>query len=121
VLERILRLVAVVASLLVIAGWGLFAIDQSTDASKQSIAEIKGLSASSQPNPSPDEERAREKAHGSLREGIDDANDVLLRPFAGLVSGSSSQWVRRSIPALLALLVYGFGIGFVARLVRTGG
>ena len=45
-----------------------------------------------------------------------DANDVLLRPFATVAQASPSKWMRRSVPALLALLVYGFGFGLLARL-----
>jgi hypothetical protein len=40
---------------------------------------------------------------------------VLLSPFAGLTDSSKSKWVRRSIPALIALLIYGFGGGYLAR------
>ncbi len=40
---------------------------------------------------------------------------MLLSPFAGLAEGAGSQWVRRGVPALLALLVYGFGLGLLAR------
>jgi hypothetical protein len=57
----------------------------------------------------------REKVHSKPREFVDDVNDVLLSPFAGLTDSSGSKWVRRSIPALIALLVYGFGGGFLAR------
>jgi hypothetical protein len=50
-----------------------------------------------------------------VREAIDDADDVLVTPFAPLTEGSSSSWVRRGIPTLLALVVYGFGLAFLAR------
>ena len=66
----------------------------------------------------PGEERARERAHSRAREAIDDADDVLVAPFAGLVDGSASSWVRRGVPTLLALLVYGFGLSFLARFAR---
>ena len=36
-----------------------------------------------------------EKAHGKVREGIDDANDVLVSPFSGVVD-SKSIWVELS-------------------------
>ena len=44
-------------------------------------------------------------------------NDVLLSPFSQLVSGSKSNWVTHGVPAGLALLVYGFGLGFLANLM----
>ena len=73
--------------------------------------------------PSADQEAARERTHGKVRETIDDANDVLLRPFVDLVD-SKSAWVNHGIPALLALLIYGFGLGLLANLLpkeRTHG
>jgi hypothetical protein len=115
VLERALRLAAVICSLLVLVGWGWFAADETGAASKTSQAEIAGQGAARTADPDPDQERAREKVNGSAHEYVDDANDVLLRPFAGVTSGSSSKWLRRSIPALLALVVYGFGLGLLAR------
>ena len=48
-----------------------------------------------------------------MREAIDDANDLLLQPFSGLVN-SPSNWVMHGVPALLALLVYGLGLGLLA-------
>jgi hypothetical protein len=115
VLERALRIAAVVCSLLVVVGWGWFAADQTNAASKDTQAEIAGQTAGQFADPDPDTERARERAHGKVHEAVDDANDVLLRPFAAVTEGSSSKWVRRSIPALLALVVYGFGLGLLAR------
>jgi len=105
---------AVVACLFVALGWGLFAIDQARGASNESVAGIAGDPATFS-DPSPDQERARQKQHGGVREFVDDVNDVLLSPFAGITDSSGSKWVRRSIPALIALLVYGFGGGFIAR------
>jgi hypothetical protein len=115
VLEKALRLAAVICSLLVVAGWGWFAASETNAASKSTQAEIAGVAAARTPDPDPDQERAREKVNGPVHEAVDDANDVLLRPFAAVASGSSSKWVRRTIPALLALVVYGFGLGLLAR------
>lgn len=114
-IERVLRFAAVACSLLVIAGWGWFAVDQTSAASKTSQAEIAGDAASRDPSPDPDTERERERTNSKAHEWVDDANDVLLRPFATVADGSSSKWVRRTVPALLALLVYGLGLGMLAR------
>jgi hypothetical protein len=105
---------AVVSCVFLALGWGLFAIDQARGASHESVAGIAG-DPTTFSDPSPDQERAREKQHGTAREVVDDVNDLLLSPFAGLTDSSGSKWVRRSIPALIALLVYGFGGGFIAR------
>ncbi|HMJ33835.1 MAG TPA: hypothetical protein VK501_07950 [Baekduia sp.] len=114
-LERALRLAAIICSLLVVAGWGWFAADETGAASRDTQAEIAGQVATRTVDPDPDQERAREQAHGKVHEYVDDANDVLLRPFAAVTADSSSKWLRRSIPALLALVVYGFGLGLLAR------
>ena len=117
-LERPLRAAAIACTLLVVAGWGLFAIDEARNASKDTAAEVAGQKATTHPDPSPKQERAREEIHGDVREFIDDVNDVLLSPFAGITNSSGSTWTRRSIPALIALLVYGFGLGYLARFAR---
>jgi hypothetical protein len=114
VLARPLRIAAVAASVFVVLGWSLFAIDQTRGASHASVAGISG-DPTTFPDPTPRQEAAREKVHGNVREFIDDVNDILLAPFAGLVDQSDSEWVRRTIPALIALIVYGFGLGFLAR------
>lgn len=115
-LEQLLRLAAIVCSALVVLGFGLFAIDEARSASKSTAEEVAGKRASRSADPTPAQERDREQAHGDVRELIDDANDVLLSPFAGIVGDDADKWARRLIPALIALLVYGFGLGFLARL-----
>ena len=59
-----------------------------------------------------------------MREAIDDVNDVLLAPFASLID-SDNAWVNHGVPSLLALLVYGVGLGHArqhaAQAARHGG
>jgi hypothetical protein len=116
VIERALRYVAVGCSLLVVVGWGWFVINETSAASAQSQAEIAGQTAARTASPDPDQEHDREKVNSKVHEVVDDANDILLRPFSAVAENSSSKWVRRTVPALLALLVYGFGIGILARM-----
>jgi hypothetical protein len=106
---------AIVCSLLVLVGWGWFAADQTNAASKQTQEQIAGQLAKDDVSPDPDLELQRQKVNTPAHEAVDDANDVLLRPFAAVSESSGSRWARRSIPALLALLVYGFGLGLLAR------
>ncbi len=114
-LERVLRFAAIACSLFVIAGFGWFVIDETSAASQQTQAEIAGQQAARTASPDPDQERDREKVNSSAHEVVDDVNDVLLKPFATIAQDSDSKWVRRAVPALLALLVYGFGLGLLAR------
>ncbi|MDQ3631250.1 MAG: hypothetical protein M3417_08315 [Actinomycetota bacterium] len=114
-LEPLLRGFAILATLLVVVGWGLFAVGEARDASDRTRTEIEGGRAARSADPSPEQERAREAANSDARELVDDANDVLLSPFAPVSEEASSRWVRRSVPAAIAVLVYGLGFGFLAR------
>ena len=62
--------------------------------------------------------------NGAFREAVDDANDVLLGPFTGIVD-SEDRWVTHGVPAMLALLLYGLGLGTLANMLpkerETGG
>jgi hypothetical protein len=118
VLERPLRILAIVLSLTVAAGFTLFAISDFKRASDASRDRIAG---DARPDPTPTAERQRERANSQGRELIDDANDILLAPFSGLVAGDHSRWAQRGIPALLGLLVYGFLLGYMARFARGHG
>jgi hypothetical protein len=121
-LSGLLRLIAVLACATVALGFTMFAVDElNTGSQTQQQAIDQQVSGNDQvvipPAPSPEEETIREREHGKVREAIDDANDVLLTPFSELVSTSKSNWVTHGVPALLALLVYGLGLGFVANLL----
>jgi hypothetical protein len=114
VIERAIRAVAIVASAIVLISFGLFALDQARAGSKR---EQDKLAQQDTADPTAVQERAREKAHSGIREKIDDADDFLLSPFTGIVNGGG-DWVKRGIPAGIALVVYGFGLGFLARFAR---
>ena len=116
----LVRLCAVVATLIVASSFVLFAVDrlaEGSEAQRQSLRGNEGSagtrSAIDVAAPQPAVERVREATHSSVREVIDDADDVLLTPFAGLVD-SDSVWVSRVVPGLLALLVYGLGGGLLS-------
>jgi hypothetical protein len=119
----LIRWIAIVCSVLVVLGFAAFAVDEIDKGSKEQqralARDLSDLSAKNaaigNPDPSPPEERARERAHGQVRETIDDANDVLLTPFAGLVD-SNNAWVNHGVPSLLALLLYGVGLGMLANM-----
>ena len=117
-----LRLLATVCSLVVLLSFAAFAIDEARSGSNASQAGIAGgqlgpaaSSPSGYANPTPAEEKVREAAHGTVRELLDDGDDILMAPFASVSDSSSSSWVRRGIPALIGLLVYGFGLAFLSR------
>ena len=115
-IERSLRIVAIVLSLIIMAGFAMFALDEFDRASSAQRNELQRFE---QPDPTPIGERQREQRHSTGREYIDDANDVLLKPFAGLVS-SGSRWTQRGVPTLLGLLGC-FVIAFLARFAKGRG
>jgi hypothetical protein len=118
----LLRFIAIVVCAVVALGFLMFAIDELNAGSKTQQSKIDQSADGKNaivvpPAPSPEDEAIRERQHGQVREAIDDANDVLLTPFSQLVSTSKSNWVTHGVPTVLALLVYGFGIGFLANMM----
>lgn len=116
-LERPLRILAIVLSLIIAAGFCLFAVDEFNRASTAQTDELKGYEKAA---PDAAGERRREQRNSTAREYIDDANDILLKPFAGIV-GSGSRWVQRGVPTLLGLLIYGFLLAYLARFMHGRG
>ena len=115
----VIRFVAIAISAIVVLGFSLFAIDELNKGSKaQQELLDRELGSSSNDLVAPDakQEQVREGQHGPVREAIDDANDVLLAPFVDLID-SDSAWVNHGVPALLGLLLYGVGLGFLANML----
>jgi hypothetical protein len=114
----LIRFVAIATSVIVVLGFAMFAVDETDKGSKTQQAKLAEELDSTNDPVAPDarQEAAREARHGPIREAIDDANDVLLGPFVDLID-SDSAWVNHGIPALLALLLYGAGLGFLANML----
>ena len=116
--SRVLHYVAIALSLVIAISFSLFALQDIDRASKSSEHRIAGYEATA---PTAAGERERERRHGQPREIIDDVNDVLLAPFAGVTENETSRWAQRGVPAMLGLLVYGFGLGYLARFMTARG
>ena len=114
-MASLVRSVAVVASAIVIFSFATAEAGHGSQAQVDKVGE-----ALDGPAPAANTERERERRHGAIRESIDDANDVLLKPFAGVVH-SSDAWVQRIVPGVLALLVYGLGLGVLANAMPRSG
>ncbi|MGI9094524.1 MAG: hypothetical protein ACR2F4_02990, partial [Thermoleophilaceae bacterium] len=111
----LIRICAVTAAVLVALSFVFFAVDQLTEGSENQVRALRsddGRAPSQaeidKPAPEPAVERIRETQHSSAREYVDDANDVLLSPFTGLVD-TGHVWSQRVIGGVLALLLYGLG------------
>jgi hypothetical protein len=113
---RLIGLGSIVACAIVIASFTLFAVNQTGQASTNEQRVLRGevsTEAGGQRPPAP-------KAHkSSVRKSIDEAAEWLTSPFASLTSASHSEWENHGIDLLLALALYGFGAGFLARALRV--
>ncbi len=110
--ERLVRTVAIVCTVLLLLSFGLFAVDQFGGASKrqqQSLSEAQPSRPGELPQPG--------KQH-QPRRFIDGAARTLIEPFSGLTS-SKEPWVNRSLPTFIGLLLYGLGLGVLARYARA--
>ena len=111
---RTLHYLSLGCSLLVIVSFTLFALDQVGGASSHQAAQIAPSAPIVTPPPT--------TQHGQPRRFIDGAAHVLTGPFDGIVP-SDDGWVNHGIPSLFAILVFGGGLGFLARFAsgRSGG
>jgi hypothetical protein len=117
----VVRLLAIVSSGIVLLGFAFFATEELSRGSQNQQnkldKEVTGALEDPAPiAPTPDVEAEREKANGKFHEAVDDANDVLLGPFTDLVD-SNDRWVTHGVPAVLALLLYGLGLGTLANML----
>jgi len=112
-LARLLRLASIVICLIAIASFVIFAVDQTGSASSHQQA-----NAAAPATPGATTTSATSKgSESALHKTIDKAFSTLSSPFSGVTSGSNSQWTIHIVDTLLVLLVYGFGISFLARLL----
>jgi len=105
VVASLLRTLAFAMSALVVLGFAMFAVDQSSAASQRQEDKVQDITPTAAP--------AVQPAHTGLRRTIDNVDQALLSPF-GTVGGDSA-WLRHGVPAFLAFLLYGVGLGYLAR------
>ena len=120
-MSSLVRLLAIACSGLVLLGFAYFATDELGRGSQnQQNALTSELGGDQEPTPvapTPAEEADRERANGTFREAVADANDLLLGPFVPLVRSADNTWVTHGVPALLGLLLYGLGLGMLANMI----
>jgi hypothetical protein len=115
---RLVGLGSIVACLIVLVSFGLFAIDQTSSASTRQQKALAAPAATTEAAGAPSQSSPRSKESG-VRGTIDETSGWLTSPFDGVTSGSHSEWAIRGVGLLLALAVYGFGVGFLARALRV--
>lgn len=115
-IARILRLASIVICTIAVLYFAAFALDQSSNASSHQQAEVNaGAPGGTSTNGKP-----QTKQESGVHEAIDKAFAKLASPFSGVTSGSSDVWTIHIVDTLLVLLVYGFGLAFLARLLKLG-
>jgi hypothetical protein len=110
VLDVALRAISLVSCAIIALSFVLFASEQASDASHGQVSAVV--------DPGGATERQRESHHTKARETIDDVDDVILRPFAAPLS-TDNVWVKRGVPTLLGLLVYGLLLLYLARMIKV--
>jgi hypothetical protein len=109
VIRGALGLTRLICCGLVIVSFALFAVDQAGGASRHQVAELNGNV--------PTQTAAATAGDANtppLQRYVDDATNVLEAPFRSVVS-SDNQWAQRGFATACALLLYGLGLGYVAR------
>jgi hypothetical protein len=108
---RLLRFASIAVCLILAASFLVFAVNQTSSASGHQ-REVLGETVTP--------ENAPAKPHeNSIHKGLDEASEALTSPFSSIVPASQSEWGNRAVRLILGLLLYGFGLGYLARLVRV--
>lgn len=117
-IAKLLRLASFVICLIVIASFIVFAANKTKSASNEQQNVLKGTPAAT-PNSQTPAGKGSKPHKSTLHKDLDEASSELTSPFDGIFSGSHSEWGKRGGELVLALLVYGFGLGYVARILRV--
>jgi hypothetical protein len=96
---------------LVVASFGLFALSQASGASNHQVAQLNG-------GPAPGHAPRAVHPPGQPRRFIDGASSALTSPFRSFLH-SDSDWAVKIASSLMALLLYGLGLGYLARWAKT--
>ena len=115
-ISRVLRVASVALCLIVAASFLVFAVDQTKGASQHQQEELTGPSASTAHKSTSAQTGGEQE--GSVHKALTETSNALTSPFNSIIS-SSSEWATRGVRLLLALLIYGFGLGYLARIMRV--
>jgi hypothetical protein len=113
--EKPLRVLSLLCTAFVVLSFAFFALDQSKAGSQSSQ---NGIAADGPPAGAVSQQ-AKAPHHSAVRRAVDSVDKHLVDPFNGLAGGSSNDWVKRGVPSLFALFVYGFGLSFIARYAKA--
>jgi hypothetical protein len=107
-LAAILRVASRIVCLIVVVSFAIFAIGQTSKASTHQQNKVNETTTTTQPS-----------HESAAHEAIDEVAGKFTSPFSGITAHSNSEWVVRGVGTLMALLVYGLGLGYLARVLRV--
>src|SRR5205823_1973854 len=116
--SSLLRLASIVICVITVASFALFVTNQTKSASTHQQEVLNGAVPTEGSSPSSGTAGAAVHHESTVHRVIDEASEALTSPFSGVTAGSSSEWVIHGADVALALLVYGFGLGFLVRGIR---
>jgi len=111
-LAKLIRVASIVICLIVTLAFIVFAVNQTKSASGEQREELGETPAAVHGA------HATASKESSLHKALDEASNKLTSPFSGIVT-SSSEWAKEAFDLVVALLVYGFGLGYLARVLRV--
>jgi glutamate-1-semialdehyde aminotransferase len=115
-IATLLRVASRIICLIVIASFVVFAVDQTGSASTQQQNELNGTPVAAT---APTSTGALPPHESAVHRTLDEAAAKLTSPFSAITAGSPSQWAVRGVSTVMALLVYGLGFGYLARVIRV--
>jgi hypothetical protein len=115
-LAAVLRVVSRIACLIVLVSFVIFAVEQTGSASDHQQDVVNEASATAT---APAHKHTASAHKGAVHKAIDGVADTLTSPFSGVTSGTNSQWAVNGVDTVMALLVYGLGLGYLARVLRV--
>jgi hypothetical protein len=113
-IATVLRLASRIACVIVVVSFAIFALEQTSEASSHQQNEVTGTATGSAAPKSAKHTSSKSTVHRV----IDEAASTLTSPFSGITAGSTSQWAIRGVGLVMTLLVYGIGVGYLARTLR---
>jgi predicted PurR-regulated permease PerM len=116
-IAALLRLVSRVACLIVLASFAIFVVHQATNASNHQQNEVNNSGPASSATASLPTINSNQKS--TAHRVIDEASEQITSPFSSITSGFNSQWGTQMADLALTLLLYGFGLSFLARALRA--
>jgi hypothetical protein len=121
VVSPLLRLASIACSIVLLLSFAAFVSDQAGHSSKKTVATIANEDETSPVSSAAGGAQPRHAVkHSPVRQKIDSADRYLTSPFRG-VAANGSPWAEHIATTLFGLLVFGFGLGFLARLAALRG